>query len=63
LIQLLQKDVQFEYDEDCQHAFRTLKQALISAPKYSASMPLESRLDKIAKMSSLAIIAFGNQKL
>jgi len=63
LIQLLQKDVQFEYDEDYQHAFRTLKQALISAPKYSASMPLESRLDKIAKMSSLTIVAFGNQKL
>ena len=32
LTQLLQKDVEYIFDSDCLHAFRTLKQSLISAP-------------------------------
>ena len=32
LTQLLQKDVEYTFDSDCLHAFRTLKQSLISAP-------------------------------
>lgn len=32
LTQLLQKDVNFKFDEDCFQAFTTLKQSLISAP-------------------------------
>jgi hypothetical protein len=31
LTQLLQKDVEYDFDEECLHAFRTLKQSLISA--------------------------------
>ena len=37
--------------------------SLMDNPKYSERMPLEIRLDKLSKMSSLTIIAFGNQKL
>jgi hypothetical protein len=32
LTRLLQKGVEYEFDEECLHAFRTLKQSLISAP-------------------------------
>jgi hypothetical protein len=32
LPQLLQKDVEYNFDEECLHAFRMLKQSLISAP-------------------------------
>jgi hypothetical protein len=32
LTRLLQKDVEYEFDEECLHAFQTLKQSLISAP-------------------------------
>ena len=32
LTQLLQKDMEYTFDSDCLHAFRTLKQSLISAP-------------------------------
>jgi hypothetical protein len=32
LTRLLQKDVEYDFDEECLHAFRTLKQSLISAP-------------------------------
>jgi hypothetical protein len=32
LTQLLQKDVPFDFDEKCSAAFRTLKNALVSAP-------------------------------
>ena len=32
LTQVLQKDVEYIFDSDCLHAFRTLKQSLISAP-------------------------------
>ena len=32
LTQLLQKDVEYIFDSDCLHAFRTLKQSLISVP-------------------------------
>ena len=32
MTQLLQKDVEYIFDSDCLHAFRTLKQSLISAP-------------------------------
>lgn len=37
LSNLLQKDVDFEFDDDCMHAFETLKKALISAPIVQAS--------------------------
>jgi hypothetical protein len=32
LTQLLEKDVEYDFDEECLHAFRTWKQSLISAP-------------------------------
>jgi hypothetical protein len=32
LTRLLQKDVEYDFDEECLHAFRTLKQSLISVP-------------------------------
>ena len=32
MTQLLQKDVEYIFDSDCLHAFRTLNQSLISAP-------------------------------
>jgi hypothetical protein len=32
LTRLLQKDVEYDFDEECLHAFRTLKQSLICAP-------------------------------
>jgi hypothetical protein len=32
LTRLLQKDVEYDFDEECLHAFRTLKKSLISAP-------------------------------
>jgi hypothetical protein len=32
LTRLLQKDVEYDFDEECLHSFRTLKQSLISAP-------------------------------
>jgi hypothetical protein len=32
LTRLLQKDVEYNFDEECLHAFQTLKQSLISAP-------------------------------
>jgi hypothetical protein len=32
LTRLLQKDVEYDFDEECLHAFQTLKQSVISAP-------------------------------
>jgi hypothetical protein len=32
LTRLLQKDVEYDFDEECLYAFRTLKQSLLSAP-------------------------------
>jgi hypothetical protein len=50
LTRLLQKDVEYEFDEECLHAFRTLKQSLISAPIMQPpdwNLPFEIMCDAI----------------